>query len=83
MTQLRSSKIFGTLRYYKNASLEKTVDYIPAQTTANNLFIGGFGCTSLNPCCFLEGKLDDFRIYTRLLTSHEIEALFNLPFQRK
>jgi len=43
-------------------------------SSPNNLYIGGR--TSLDATKFFNGKLDDFRIYNRVLTTSEIDALY-------
>ncbi|MEM9821171.1 MAG: T9SS type A sorting domain-containing protein [Bacteroidota bacterium] len=46
--------------------------YIPAQTTSDNLFLGCFGGTDPDPCCYFGGSIDELQFYNRILTKDEI-----------
>lgn len=49
--------------------------YVPAETTTQNLFLGGFGGSSNIPCCFFGGKLDELQFYNRRLPKDSCPAI--------
>ncbi|MEM9919195.1 MAG: LamG-like jellyroll fold domain-containing protein [Bacteroidota bacterium] len=46
--------------------------YIPSQSISTNLFLGCFGGTSLQSCCFFGGHIDELQFYDRLLSKEEL-----------
>ncbi len=56
-----------SLSYCRDGELIYKGTYIPSQTSAVNLFVGCFGGTGSNPCCFFGGLIDDLQFYNRIL----------------
>jgi len=48
--------------------------YIPSASFSNDLFIGCFGGTNVQSCCFLGGYIDELQFYDRVLTQKEINT---------
>ena len=61
-----------TIKYYKNGELINSQEYTPAETTANDLFLGAFDGSDY----FYKGKIDDIRIFKCVLSESEIQDYF-------
>jgi len=55
------------LKYYKDGSLIFDNTYVPAVTTATDLFLGVFGGTSSNDCCYAGIQIDELQFYSSIL----------------
>lgn len=54
-----------SLSYCRDNVLIYKGEYVPMETTTNELFIGSFdGNNQTNSCCFFDGVLDEFQIYS-------------------
>ncbi|NCC23171.1 MAG: LamG domain-containing protein [Alphaproteobacteria bacterium] len=64
-------------KFYLNGALADTTNYTESidYSTARNTHIGKEGLTSSN--WQFEGKIDDVRIYDRVLTADEVSVLYN------
>lgn len=71
----------GTVsKLYINGSLQATYSELFSFTdNANPLYIGARGYSTSTPTDFFNGKIDDFRVYGRVLTSVDIDSLYNSP----
>jgi hypothetical protein len=70
------------IKFYINGVLDNTVDNIPSPngSIAADMFIGSDNPSSPSTGYFVKGKVDDIRIYNRLLKPAEITKLFNLTY---
>jgi len=79
-----------TVYYFKQKTLLYYIDGLPDDityniptpnaTTAANLTIGQDSQTAINTNYFLNGKLDDIRIYGRALSPASVQKLYNLTY---
>ena len=70
----------STIRYYKNGQPDGSVPHAAAVDANNeNLGIGArpTAAASGGPTYFLEGAMDEVRVYSRTLDASEIQALFD------
>jgi len=71
----------GNACIYSNASLCTTEGITEISGTINSggqtLYIGGSGAIIGSPVPSFTGAMDDIRLYKRLLTSHEVEEIYN------
>lgn len=72
-----------TITFYINGSLDISTANIPTPNpqTSVNLFIGKNSYNDLSgqtPAYYIKGKLDDIRLYGRLLSTDDISKLYNL-----
>lgn len=51
--------------------------YIPSESNSDNLFLGCFGGTGSEPCCFFGGYIDDLQFYNRILDKEELSVSNN------
>lgn len=64
----------GTGYLYQNTTLVNTVTGLPSLSTFNEIGVGG---RKGHPSQRMSGAIDEFRIYTRVLTSGDIVDLYN------
>ena len=79
-----------TVYYFKQKTLLYYIDGLPDDITYNiptpsanitaNLTIGQDSQTAINTNYFLNGKLDDIRIYGRALSAGSVQKLYNLTY---
>jgi hypothetical protein len=64
-------------KLYINGSLDKTASETSSSIPnyAGNL---GFGILQGNTSGYLDGRLDDIRVYNRALSSSEVKQLYNM-----
>lgn len=64
----------STIKIYINGSLDKSSSHIGEVQTPNNntVYLGTYGSGE-----YFQGNIDDARIYNRVLTSSEIQAIYN------
>jgi len=56
-----------SLKYYRDGSLLFDDVYVPAETTTSDLFLGAFGGSGSNSCCFGGFQIDELQFYSRIL----------------
>jgi hypothetical protein len=64
----------STIKIYINGSLDKSSSHVGEVQTPNNntVYLGTYGSGE-----YFQGNIDDARIYNRVLTSSEIQAIYN------
>ncbi len=68
----------NTLKFYLNSSLIDELEHQGGISYGNNnLFIGANGYYLANPDHYMNGKIDDIRVYNRALSETEIDDLYN------
>jgi len=55
------------LKYYKDGSLIFDNTYVPAVTNTTDMFLGAFGGTSVNDCCYAGIQIDELQFYNVIL----------------
>lgn len=63
-----------SLSYCRDGELIFQDTFTPTETLSNNLFLGNFGGTNQNACCFFGGFIDDLQFYNRILDKEEISV---------
>src|SRR6185437_16094397 len=70
------------IQFYINGVLDNTVDNIPSPngTITADMYIGSDNPSSPTTGYFVKGKIDDIRIYNRVLKPTDITKLYNLTY---
>lgn len=85
MVTITYSLSLQRISFYINGKFDHATDGIPTPnpTTAVDLFIGKnsyIDPSGLTPPYYIKGKLDDIRIYNRIISPAQITKLYTLPY---